>query len=110
MTQLDIWTNLMLYDVFICHASEDKDSFVRPLAEALRKERVEVWYDEFSLRLGDSIRQSIDRGLRQSRFGVVVLSPSFFEKSWTQYELDGLNERQLQGRDRTRRTLGQEAC
>ncbi len=52
----------------------------RPLAESLRKENVEVWYDEFSLKLGDSIRQSIDKGLRQSRFGVVVLSKSFFEK------------------------------
>ena len=39
----------MLYDVFISHASEDKDGFVRPLAEALQKHRVEVWYDEFSL-------------------------------------------------------------
>jgi hypothetical protein len=90
----------MLYDVFICHAYEDKESFVRPLAEALRKENVEVWYDEFSLKLGDSIRQSIDKGLRQSRFGVVVLSKSFFEKNWPQYELDGLAEREMAGRDK----------
>jgi hypothetical protein len=57
----------MLYDLFICHASEDKASFVRPLAEALRRQRVEVWYDEFTLRLGDSIRRALDKGLRQSR-------------------------------------------
>src|SRR5713226_1673003 len=90
----------MLYDVFICHASEDKDSFVRPLAEALRKENVEVWYDEFSLKLGDSIRQSIDKGLRQSRFGVIVLSKAFFAKRWPQYELDGLTEREMRGEDK----------
>jgi hypothetical protein len=90
----------MLYDVFVCHAYEDKESFVRPLAEALQKENLEVWYDEFSLKLGDSIRQSIDRGLRQSRFGVVVLSKSFFEKNWPQYELDGLAEREMAGRDK----------
>lgn len=68
----------MFYDLFICHASEDKESFVRPLAEALRAENVEVWFDEFTLELGDSICRSIDHGLRQSRFGVLVLSPAFF--------------------------------
>lgn len=89
----------MLYDVFICHASEDKEPFVRPLAESLQAEHVEVWFDELSLKLGDSIRRSIDRGLRQSRFGVVVLSPAFFEKNWPQYELDGLINREMKGRD-----------
>lgn len=60
------------------HASEDKAALARPLAERLRAEHVEVWYDEFSLSVGDSLRRSIDRGLSQSRFGIVVLSPSFF--------------------------------
>lgn len=90
----------MLYDVFICHASEDKDSFVRPLAQALQTAHVEVWFDEFSLKLGDSIRRSIDKGLSQSRFGIVVLSPAFFEKNWPQYELDGLVEREMKGNDK----------
>jgi hypothetical protein len=89
----------MLYDVFICHASEDKDEFVRPLAEALRADNVAVWYDEFSLKLGDSIRRALDKGLKQSRFGVVVLSDAFFNKRWTHYELDGLAEREMKGRD-----------
>lgn len=90
----------MLYDVFICHAYEDKGTFVHPLAEALRDERVEVWYDKFSLKLGDSIRRSLDEGLRQSRFGVVVLSKAFFNKRWPQYELDGLTEKEMRGRDK----------
>lgn len=83
----------MLYDVFISHASEDKDSFVRALAENLRDNRVEVWYDEFSLKTGDSIRRSIDKGLAKSRFGIVVLSKAFLNKQWTQWELDGLVQR-----------------
>lgn len=90
----------MLYDAFICHASEDKEAFVRPLAEMLRQNHLEVWYDEFSLSLGDSIRRAIDRGLAQSSYGIVVLSPSFFSKNWTQYELDGLVEREIAGADR----------
>ncbi|HBG44251.1 MAG TPA: hypothetical protein DF292_03885 [Firmicutes bacterium] len=84
----------MFYDVFICHAAEDKDNFVRPLAGMLKKQRVEVWYDEFSLKVGDSLRRSIDRGLSKSRYGIVVLSPHFFSKNWTEYELDGLVQRQ----------------
>ena len=64
----------MLYDIFISHASEDKNDFVRPLAEALRRHRVEVWYDEFSLKAGDSLRRSIDKGLTKSRYGVGIFS------------------------------------
>jgi hypothetical protein len=85
------------YDVFISHASEDKDDVVRELAEALRDLGLEVWYDEFTLRIGDNLRRRIDAGLASSRFGVVVLSPAFFAKRWTQYELDGLVTRELDG-------------
>jgi len=85
----------MLYDVFICHASEDKDNLVRPLAKALKKQNVEVWYDEFELKPGDSLRESIDRGLAQSRVGVVVISKAFFAKKWTKRELGGLTALQM---------------
>lgn len=84
----------MLYDAFVCHASEDKDTFVRPLAERLREQHIEVWYDEFSLKVGDSLRRSIDLGLSQSRFGIVILSPHLLGKQWPQWELDGLIARQ----------------
>lgn len=78
------------WDVFISHASEDKDDFVRPLAESLRRQGLRVWFDEFTLRAGDSLRRSIDAGLAGSAYGVVVLSPAFFSKNWPQQELDGL--------------------
>jgi hypothetical protein len=83
------------YDVFISHASEDKEAIVRPLAHALRDEGLTVWYDEFELRVGASLRRSIDAGLANSRFGVVVLSESFFQKGWANYELDGLVTRDV---------------
>jgi hypothetical protein len=79
-----------MWDVFISHAWEDKEDIARPLAEALRRAGLRVWYDEFTLTLGDSLRRSIDRGLAQSRYGVVILSPHFFAKEWPQRELDGL--------------------
>lgn len=86
------------FDVFISHASEDKDDLVRPLAEALRSAGLEVWFDEFELRLGDSLRRKIDQGIAKARFGLVVLSPAFFAKQWTQYELDGIVTAQVTGK------------
>jgi hypothetical protein len=85
------------YDVFISHATEDKDEVVRPLANALATGGLRVWYDEFELRIGDSLRRKIDAGLANSRFGAVVLSHSFFSKNWPQYELDGLVTREMSG-------------
>ncbi len=75
--------------IFISHATEDKDAFVRPLAEALRR-KFDVWYDEYELKVGDSLRGKVDEGLRKADYGVVVLSASFFGKKWTSAELDGL--------------------
>ena len=84
------------YDVFISHASDDQD-FAAPLASALSDAGLEVWYDEYELSLGDSLRQKIDTGLACSRFGIVIISPDFLLKNWTQYELDGLQARQMTG-------------
>ena len=85
------------HDVFISHASEDKDEIVRPLAIALKNTGLSVWYDEFELKIGDSLRQKIDRGLAKSRFGIVVLSKSFIRKGWTNYELDGIITKVVSG-------------
>jgi len=85
------------HDVFISHASEDKDSLVRPLAEQLINMGFDVWYDETSLKVGDSLRQKIDQGLSSSRYGIVVLSEAFFAKNWPQYELNGLVAKEMHG-------------
>jgi hypothetical protein len=86
-----------MWDVFISHASEDKEAVARPLAEELSRRGYNVWYDDLTLKIGDSLRRSIDRGLRDSRFGLVVLSPSFFRKEWPQRELDGFTSREANG-------------
>lgn len=85
------------YDVFISHASEDKDEIARPLAQALQEAGLTVWLDEFELRIGDSLRRKIDQGLANSRFGVVVLSNAFLRKGWPKYELDGLVTKGIDG-------------
>lgn len=74
---------------------------MRELAHALQIRQIDVWYDEFELRVGDSLRRKIDAGIARSRFGLVVLSPAFFAKNWPQYELDGLVARDMSdGRQR----------
>ena len=83
------------YDVFMSHASEDKESIARPLTEALEERGLRVWFDNQEIRIGDSIRRKIEEGLAQSRYGVVILSKPFISKFWTNFELDGLIERVL---------------
>ena len=85
------------YDVFVSHASEDKEPFVRPFVDALKERKVDVWYDDFELEIGDSLRRSIDNGLKNSKYGIVVLSEAFFSKEWPQRELDGLFAREING-------------
>lgn len=85
------------WDVFISHASEDKESVALPLRNALAELGVTVWLDKTELKLGDSLRRKIDQGIRSSRFGIVVLSETFFAKGWTNHELDGLVTRTVAG-------------
>jgi hypothetical protein len=85
------------WDLFISHASEDKQGFVEPLASALSAFGVNVWYDKYTLKLGDSLSRSIDHGLAKSDYGLVVLSPAFIAKKWPEYELRGLTARELAG-------------
>lgn len=80
--------------LFISHASEDKNGFVEPLAIRLQQRGHEVWYDKCTLTLGDSLSREIDAGLVDCDYGIVVLSPRFFAKSWPRAELDALVSRE----------------
>lgn len=84
-----------VHDVFLSHASEDKDAIARPLKEALEERGLSVWFDEIKIRVGQSIRQEIEKGIASARFGVVIVSPAFFKKQWTQAELDALFARRM---------------
>jgi hypothetical protein len=86
------------WDFFICHASEDKAEVVEPLAVELASRGAVVWYDRWTLKIGDSLSAKIDEGLASSRYGIVVLSPHFFTKPWPQRELSGLVQREMEGR------------
>ena len=83
------------WDAFISHTTEDKEVLVRPLARALDVMGASIWYDEYTLRVGDSLSRAIDKGLANSKFGIVILSPAFFQKAWPQRELSGLVAREI---------------
>lgn len=81
---------------FISHDSRDKDSFVRELALELAKINCAVWYDEYSLKVGDSLRENIERGLRETRKCIVILSSNFLSNDgWGKAEFDSVFTREI---------------
>lgn len=82
--------------VFISHDSRDKDEIARPLAQMLTKLGCPVWFDEFSLKMGDSLRESIERGLRDCRGCVLIMTKKFFSNGgWTKMEFDSVFQREI---------------
>lgn len=77
-------------DVFICHASEDKDEIVRPIVEACTQAGISCWYDEAEIEWGDSITEKVNEGLVKSRYVVVVFSSASAGKKWPQRELNAV--------------------
>jgi len=85
------------WDVFVSHATEDKP-IVRQIAVELKKQGYAVWYDEWTLKIGDSLFSTINKGLANSRYGIVILSKNFFSKDWPQKELGGLAALEINGK------------
>lgn len=81
---------------FISHDSRDKDELVRELAQELSRLMCPVWYDEYSLRVGASLRKSIETGLKETRICIVVLSPHFLSnEGWGKAEFDSVFTREI---------------
>lgn len=88
----------MEWDVFICHASEDKKAIALPLKEGLEKQGVKTWYDIDSSQLGDSFNKIINNAINNSKFGVIIFSKSFFYKDYPQKELSAFIEKESKGK------------
>ncbi len=82
-------------DVFLCHSSEDKESVVRPLAQALENAGIRCWTDEGQIQWGDSISRKINDGLAAAKFVIVVVSESFLQKEWPLTELSSAFNREM---------------
>jgi len=86
-----------MYDLFISHANEDKDAIALPLFHKLQELGLQVWIDKMEMKAGDNLTQSIETGLNNARYGVVIISPNFLKKKWTALELRRLAEREVRG-------------
>ncbi len=81
---------------FISHDSRDKACIAEPIALQLQKFMCPVWYDQFSLRVGDSLRESIERGLKECSKCILVLTPNFLNnKGWSKREYDSIFTREV---------------
>ncbi len=81
---------------FISHDSEDKETVAKLIAIHLQKMLCPVWYDEFSLKVGDNLRESIERGLKECKKCILIISPSFIKnKGWVKTEFDSIFTRQI---------------
>jgi hypothetical protein len=82
-------------DVFLCHAGEDKDEFVRPFAEQLRANAITYWLDEAEIHWGDSITQKVNAGLSTARFFIVLITPAFYNCNFAETELNSAIDREI---------------
>lgn len=83
------------WDTYIAHSSEDKEEIVSPLADALEKRGIKVWYDKSIVDYGNNILQNMDDGLVNSNSGILILSHAFFQGSYTLEELYALLDDQI---------------
>jgi hypothetical protein len=85
------------YDVFISHANADKSDYVDELYLVLRKLGVKIFYDTEVLSWGDNWKQVILDGTAKSEFAIIVISENFFDREWTERELEEFLKRQNEG-------------
>jgi len=75
------------FDVFVSYAGEDRDTIARPLTDALRARGFSVWFDDYSIAAGDDLRHAITAGIRNARYGVLIISRSYLAKDWPRMEM-----------------------
>jgi len=81
---------------FISHDSRDKDEVAKKIAIKLQSMRCPVWYDDFALKIGDNLRDSIEKGLKECKKCILILSPHFLSNNgWTKREFDSIFTREI---------------
>lgn len=68
-----------LRDCFLCHAWPDRQGAAKELNDALKAAGVKTWFSELDLGLGVPMMRAIDRGLANSRIGLVLVTPNFIK-------------------------------
>ena len=80
-----------LRDVFLCHAWDDRKGAAKELHDLLEENGVSVWFSEKDVLLGSSLLREIDKGLANSKVGIVLVTPSFIDR----VRNEGIAEKEL---------------
>ena len=75
------------YDVFLSHASKDKEDIVDELNSSLEKLKIRIFYDKKAIEWGDKWKNRILEGTQKAEFAIIVISENFFDREWTEKEL-----------------------
>lgn len=89
------------YDVFISHANKDKEEFVSKLNDSLKNLGISIFYDTETLEWGDNWKQKILEGTKKAEFAIIVISKNFFDREWTEKELNEFLNRQNENGQKT---------
>jgi hypothetical protein len=82
------------YDVFISHANKDKEDLIEDLYHSLKLLGVNIFYDKENLEWGDNWKNRILNGTKNAEFAIIVISSNFFDREWTERELNEFLNRQ----------------
>lgn len=80
-----------LRDVFLCHAWDDRKNAAKELHDLLEVNGVSVWFSEKDVLLSSSLLREIDKGLANSKVGLVLVTPAFIER----VKNEGIAEKEL---------------
>ena len=83
-----------MYDVFISHASSDKEEYVNNLKSSIDKLGVNIFYDKDTIQWGDEWKKKLLEGIKTAEFAIIVISEKFFGREWTEKELNDFLKRQ----------------
>ncbi|WP_253684631.1 TIR domain-containing anti-phage reverse transcriptase [Edwardsiella tarda] len=83
------------YDVFICHASEDKESIATPIYNELVKLNIATFIDHIEIKWGDSLVDKINSSLVKSKYVIAILSTNSIRKHWPRKELHSVLSREI---------------
>jgi len=87
------------YNAFVSYASED-ESFATELVGALKSRGFKIWYAQSNLSVGQNILDSIEEGMSQSTYGILILSKSYFNKGWPTFEFNTLMRSSIEKKTR----------
>jgi len=93
-SSIPVYKKDKLFDVFISHANNDKTDYVNKLKDSLDKLKINIFYDKDTLEWGDDWKSRILNGVQNSEFAIIIISDNFFDREWTEKELNEFLNRQ----------------